>query len=326
MNYIKIPGIETKVSRIGLGTWAIGGWMWGGTDEAQSIQTIIAAFGKGINIIDTAPIYGFGRAEEIVGKVISEFGERKNIVIATKVGLEWKNGRVVRNSSSRRILKELDDSLKRLRTDYIDIYQVHWPDCEAPIEETARAMKNLYDTGKIRAIGVSNFSPKQMDKFRTAAPLHISQSPYNLFERMIEDDILPYCRKNNIILLTYGSLCRGLLTGKMKPETTFIGDDLRKTDPKFKSPRFLQYLKAVEKLDNFAQNRYHKQVLHLAIRWLLDQIGVGVALWGARKPGQLEPVEEVMGWHLDDDARRQIDNILKETIPELLDSEFMAPF
>ncbi|AMM41146.1 general stress protein [Candidatus Desulfofervidus auxilii] len=325
MEYIQIKGTDLNVSRIGLGTWAIGGWLWGGTDEKTSIRTIHAALEKGINLIDTAPVYGFGVSEEIVGKAISEYKNREEIVIATKVGLEWKEGKIFRNSSKQRILKEIDESLKRLKTDYIDIYQVHWPDPLIPIEETAQAMYELYKEGKIKAIGVSNYSPEQMDVFRQVAPLHTAQPPYNLFERGIEKDVLPYCRKHAIITLMYGSLCRGLLSGRMRLETKFKGDDLRNIDPKFQSPRYSQYLKAVELLDQFAQKNYSKRVIHLALRWLLDQPGVSVALWGARRPEQLEPVDEIFGWSLDAQAKEAIDRIINESIKDPVGPEFMAP-
>ncbi|RKX62049.1 MAG: general stress protein [Thermodesulfobacteriota bacterium] len=325
MEYIQIKGTDLKVSRIGLGTWAIGGWLWGGTDEQISIRTIHAALAKGINLIDTAPVYGFGVSEEIVGKAISEYKNRDKIVIATKVGLEWQNKKIFRNSSKQRILKEIDDSLKRLKTDYIDIYQVHWPDPLIPIEETAQVMYELYKQGKIKAIGVSNYSPEQMEVFRQVAPLHTAQPPYNLFERGIENDVLPYCRKHQITTLMYGSLCRGLLSGRMKLDTKFKGDDLRNIDPKFQPPRYAQYLKAVELLDQFAQKNYGKRVIHLALRWLLDQPGVSVALWGARRPEQLEPVDEVMGWSLDTEAKKTIDRIINENIKDPIGPEFMAP-
>lgn len=325
MEYIRISGTNIEVSRIGLGTWAIGGWMWGGTDEEESIRTIHAALDRGINLIDTAPVYGFGRSEEIVGKAVEEYGNRENIIIATKAGIEWKNERVSRNSTRERIFKEIEDSLKRLKTEYIDIYQVHWPDPLVPIEETAKAMRQLMEEERIRAIGVSNYSPEQMDKFREEAPLHTSQPPYNLFERDIEDDVLPYCHKNSITLLTYGALCRGLLTGKMKPDTRFTGDDLRKIDPKFKPPRYEQYLDAVKNLDDFAQKNYNRRILYLAVRWILDQPGTGVALWGARRPQQIESADEVMGWKLDYRAIRQIDSILERIIKDPVGPEFMAP-
>src|SRR5713226_7052870 len=270
MERTDIPGTSLKVSPVAIGTWAIGGWMWGGTDEAQSVSTIRAALEHGINIIDTAPVYGFGRSEEIVGKAIAEGHLRSRVLIATKVGLQWEGGKVSRNASRARILREVEDSLRRLRTDYIDIYQVHWPDPLVTIEETADAMLMLLAQGKIRAIGVSNFSVLQMERFRRFAPLHVLQPPYNLFERGIETDLLPYCRKNKISMLGYGALCRGLLSGRMQANTVFDGDDLRRTDPKFVKPRFAQYLAAVQRLDGLAQ-RYGMRVIHLAVRWMLDQ-------------------------------------------------------
>jgi aryl-alcohol dehydrogenase-like predicted oxidoreductase len=324
MELAPIPGTSLEVSRVALGTWAIGGWMWGGTDEAESISTIRAALDHGINVIDTAPAYGFGRSEEIVGKAIAENGLRSRVIIATKTGLEWEHGRVFRNASRARIMSEIEDSLRRLRTDYIDVYQVHWPDPLVPIEETAEAMLTLYSQDKIRAIGVSNFSIQQMERFRRVAPLHVLQPPYNLFERGIETDVLPYCRRNKIATFGYGALCRGLLSGRMRADTTFEGDDLRHTDPKFLEPRFAQYLAAVERLDRLAQRRFGKRVIHLAIRWVLDQ-GITTALWGARHPEQLHPVDEVAGWWLDAPAKAEIDRILRETITDPVGPEFMAP-
>src|ERR1700690_4190511 len=248
MESAAITGTSLKVSRVAIGTWALGGWMWGGTDEAESIVTIRAAVEHGINVIDTAPVYGFGRSEEIVGKAIAEGDLRSDVVIATKTGLEWNNGKVFRNAQRARIIREVEDSLRRLRTDYIDVYQVHWPDPLIAVEETAEAMLTLFNQGKIRAIGVSNFSVDQIKRFRRVAPLHVLQPPYNLFERGIEADLLPYCRDNNIAMFGYGALCRGLLSGRMKAGTVFGGDDLRRTDPKFREPRFAQYVVAVRKL------------------------------------------------------------------------------
>jgi aryl-alcohol dehydrogenase-like predicted oxidoreductase len=152
MEFAPIRGTSLKVSRVAIGTWAIGGWMWGGTDEAESVATVRAAFDHGINVVDTAPVYGFGRSEEIVGKALAEGRLRSRVVIATKVGLEWRDGRVFRNASRQRIFHEIEDSLRRLRTDRIDIYQVHWPDPLVTIEETAEAMHTLFEQGKIRAI------------------------------------------------------------------------------------------------------------------------------------------------------------------------------
>src|SRR6202166_4684594 len=265
MELTAIPGTSLKVSPVAIGTWAIGGWMWGGTDEAESIATIRTAFEHGINIVDTAPVYGFGRSEEIVGRAIAEGRLRSDVLIATKAGLQWDGGRVARNASRARILREVEDSLRRLRTDYIDIYQVHWPDPLVTIEETAEAMRTLLEQGKIRAIGVSNFSVIQMERFRRVAPLHVLQPPYNLFERAIETDLLPYCRKNQIATLGYGALCRGLLSGRMRPDTVFGGDDLRRNDPKFVAPRFVQYRAAVQRLDRLPPPSFGKRVHHPAV-------------------------------------------------------------
>jgi aryl-alcohol dehydrogenase-like predicted oxidoreductase len=324
MEFSEIPETSIRMSRIGLGTWAIGGWMWGGTDEEESIKTIHTAVERGVKLIDTAPAYGFGRSEEIVGRAIADGRLRSRVVIATKVGLEWKGGEVFRNASRDRIKREVADSLRRLRTDYIDIYQVHWPDPLASIEETAEAMQTLFDQGKIRAIGVSNFSVAQIERFRRVAKLHIVQPPYNLFEREIEAELMPYCGQSRLATLTYGALCRGLLSGKLREDAHFEGDDLRLTDPKFQPPRFAQYLTAVRRLDQFASDNYHKRVIHLAVRWILDQ-GATTALWGARHPGQLLPIDEVFDWSLDAAAKAEIDRILRESIADPVGPEFMAP-
>jgi aryl-alcohol dehydrogenase-like predicted oxidoreductase len=327
MEYVNIPATNLPASRIGIGTWAIGGWMWDGTDEELSIRTICAALERGVTLIDTAPIYGQGRSEDIVGRALERFGSRDRVVVATKAGVEWtRNGEVIRNSSRARILEEIGDSLARLRTDYIDVYQVHWPDPLVPIEETAEALHRLYKQARIRAIGVSNYSVQQMDVFRSVAPLHTAQPPYNLFEREAEEKhVLPYCHWHGIATLTYGALCRRLLSGRMHTGTHFGGDDLRQLDPKFRVPRYAQYLDAVARLKRFARDRYGKSVLALAVRWVIEQPGVHVALWGARTPQHLAPLDEVFGWSLDGEGHRQIDAILRDAIHDPVGPEFMAP-
>ena len=315
-------GVET--SRIGLGTWAIGGWMWGGTDEKEAIATIQTAVEMGVTLIDTAPVYGFGNSEEIVGKALAQGGLRAKAQIATKLGLAWKDGKVFRDSRKERIAQEIEDSLRRLQTDVIDLYQVHWPDLETPFEETAEALQKLLDQGKIRAIGVSNYSPAQMDAFAKVAQLSSVQPPYNLFERDIEKDVLPYSAKTGLTVLSYGALCRGLLSGRINAETTFNGDDLRNRDPKFQPDTLPRYSAAVQALDTLARERFGKDVLALAVRWVLDQ-GPTVALWGARHPRQLDAIASVSGWTLDADTKREIDAILQRTVPEPIGPEFMAP-
>lgn len=326
MEKVTLDGLDKEVSRIGLGTWAIGGWLWGGTDERRSIETILAALERGITLIDTAPVYGFGVSEEIVGKALEEFGNRDQVVLSTKVGLEWRDGKVFRNSTPERIRKEVEDSLRRLRVERIDIYHVHWPDPLVPYEKTAETLQKLKEEGKIAAAAVSNYDPQQMEAFRKETTLSVLQPPYNLFERGIESEILPYCQKpdRKVALMTYGALCRGLLSGRMTGDTTFGEGDLRSWDPKFTEPRFGQYLEAVRRLDELARERHGKRVIHLAVRWILDQ-GVEMALWGGRSPEQIEPVEEMMGWSLTVEDLQAIDRVLEETVRDPVGPEFMAP-
>lgn len=324
MESIDIGKSGVKTSRIGLGTWAIGGWMWGGTDEKEAIATIRSAVEQGVTLIDTAPVYGFGNSEEIVGKALAEGGLRAKAQIATKVGLAWKDGKVFRDSRKARLEEEIHDSLRRLQTDVIDLYQVHWPDLETPFEETAEVLQRLLEQGKIRAIGVSNYSPQQMDAFAKVARLDAVQPPYNLFERDIERDVLPYASQNGVTVLSYGALCRGLLSGKISTETQFNGDDLRNRDPKFQPAHLPHYVAAVEALDKLARERFGKDVLALAVRWVLDQ-GPTIALWGARHPRQLEAIASVSGWSIDDDTKKEIDAILQRTVPQPIGPEFMAP-
>ena len=322
---IKCENIPIPVSRIGLGTWAIGGWMWGGTDEKDAIQTLQHSIDHGINLIDTAPVYGFGNSEEIVGKALAEGGRRDKAVVATKVALEWVDGKVYRNSTPARIKAEVEDSLRRLRTDRIDLYQVHWPDPLVPIEETAQALLDLQKEGKVLALGVSNYTPEQMDAFRKVAPLHSTQPPYNIFERGIEADVLPYALEHGIIVLSYGAICRGLLSGKVTRERKFGGDDLRQRDPKFLPPRFEQYLAAVDRLSAYAKEKHGRSVLAFAIRWILDRGDKMTALWGARSTNQLLAVEEAMGWNLTAADYEEVDKILADTVKDPVGPEFMAP-
>jgi len=316
---------DIRSSRIGLGTWAMGGFQWGGSDDDESVRTIHAALDRGITLIDTAPAYGFGHSEAVIGRAIAERGRRDEVVLATKAGLEQRGQSLFRNSTRKQIFAEIELSLQRLRTDYIDLYQVHWPDLDTPYEETAKAMLDLKQAGKIRAIGVSNYSIEAMERFRRVAPLNSAQPPLNLFERQAQRNILPWCREQGVATLTYGALCRGLLSGAINDKTKFQGDDLRKTDPKFQPPRFQQYLQAVNLLDQYARERFGKNVLVLAVRWVLDQPGVSVALWGASHPAELDPLNDILGWHLDSVALAHIDAVLAKSIKDPIGPEFMAP-
>ena len=203
---------------------------------------------------------------------------------------------------------------------------MHWPDPATPIDETANALRSLHEAGKVRAIGVSNFSAAQLDEFTKFAPLHTVQPPYNLFERAAERDVLPYARTHDIATLTYGALCRGLLGGKMREDTTFPKGDLRSSDdPKFQPPRFAQYLRAVKRLDELAQAKFGKRVIHLAVRWVLDQPGVSVALWGARHPDQVDVLPEIFDFSIDAQTQTEIEQIVAQEVKDPVGPEFMAP-
>lgn len=317
-----------KLSRIALGTWAIGGDLWGGADEEESIQTIHTAIEQGINIIDTAPGYGSGTSETYVGRALNQNKKRDQVLISTKVGLQFqRDGSVVRNLTQDFILEDLHRSLKRLQTDYVDLYFIHWPDPLVPIEETAKTMARLYNEGKIRAIGVSNFNQEQCTLFRQAAPCHFCQPPYNIFERNAEKQgLLDYCKKEKILLMTYGVLCRGLLSGKMEKTRVFKDSDLRKSlDPKFSSPVFEEYLEAAQEISALAQKNYGKTLLEFSVRWVLDK-GPDIAIWGARRPAQLAPLQNLFNWKISIQTMQEVDTILKRTIKHPQDpAAFMGP-
>lgn len=324
MEYTHIPPLSTKVSRIGLGTWSIGGALWGGTNENEAIDTLLSAFEKGINLVDTAPGYGNGVSEEIVGKAIKKYGNREKIVLATKCGLNLETKNVFRDSRKSFLQKEIENSLRRLQVDVIDIYQIHWPDPKTPLEETATFLKELLQQGKIKAIGVSNFSIEQMVEFQKYAPLHVLQAPFNIFENELADKTLPYCLKQGISILGYSSLCRGLLSGKMSKEREFKGDDLRKEmDPKFKEPQFSEYLKVANNLKVWAEQR-KRPLSALAVRWVLDS-QLSSALWGARKPEQLNDMDAALGWNLSPEDFQEVDQIVKNGLKHPVGPEFMAP-
>jgi aryl-alcohol dehydrogenase-like predicted oxidoreductase len=323
MEFFTLNG--ARVSRIGLGTWAIGGDEWGDVTDSDAVATCLAMFEHGINLIDTAPIYGHGRAEELVGKVMRQHGHREKFYVATKAGLEWNARGVFANSEPTRLRREFEDSLQRLHAEYVDLYQIHWPDTTLPVERAAEVLLGLYEEQRIRAIGVSNFSVAQMEAFRGVAPLHSNQPPYNLFERAIDDEVLSYCRERGIAVLTYSSLCRSLLAGRLRTDTKFPQGDVRLVDPKFQPPRFEQYLEAVARLDQFARRNYGKHVLELAARWVLDRPGVSAALWGAKRPEQLNAVDGIFGWKVDDAAMAEMDAIVRDSVHDPVGPEYLTP-
>lgn len=289
-----------KVSPIIFGAWAAGGWYWGPQDDADSIRAIHAALDAGVNCIDTAPIYGMGHSEEVVGKAIQ--GRRDKVLIATKCGLRWDTPgegsnpwtykaldgterTVVRNLRKHAIIAEAEQSLKRLGTDAIDLYQCHWPDPSAPIAETMEAMLALKEQGKIRAIGVSNFTPEMMAECLRHAHLASDQPKYSLLARDIEADVLPFCRKHGIGVIVYSPLEQGLLTGKVTMGRTFPEGDYRSGRPWFQPANRRRVLEALEKIRPIADT--HGATLgQLALAWTIAQPGVTAAIVGARSPAQ----------------------------------------
>jgi aryl-alcohol dehydrogenase-like predicted oxidoreductase len=320
-----------QVSRIGLGTWEIGGTEWGAVPDEVAIATCLGAVERGINLIDTAPIYGYGRSEEIIGKAMRAHGRREDFYIATKAGLQWTARGVFANSIATRLRSELEASLRRLGADYIDLYQVHWPDTRTPIAETAALLAEFQREGKVSALGVSNFSVAQMEEFRRAAPLASNQPPYNLFDRAMDEEgveaqsIREWCKEHDVAILTWSTLCRSLLAGRVTRGMKFAEGDIRRVDPKFQEPRFSQYITAVERLATFASERFGKSVLELAVRWVLDRPGVSVALWGAKRPEQLDAVSGVLGWKLDAASMAEIDGIIGESVTDSIGPEYLTP-
>ena len=255
MENVRFGQTDLEVSVLVLGTWVTGGWAWGGADESESLKAILRALELGINFVDTAPVYGFGRSERIVGTSLERVGRTREIVIATKCCLEWdEKENIRRNASPARIQQEIDQSLERLGLDYIDLYQIHWPDTKTPFETSMETMLRLQEKGKIRYVGVSNFNREQIMACQHVGQVHSLQPPYNLFERETERELLPFCQSNGIATMAYGGLCRGLLTGKFSGHETFPRGDLRRADPKFKPDRFKQYINAVDELRNWPES------------------------------------------------------------------------
>jgi len=313
-----------KVSRLVQGTWVTGGWAWGGSDEKESLLAILRALELGINFIDTAPVYGFGKSEEIVGRAIGQWG-REKVTVATKCGLEWdQRRRIRRNSRPERIMLEAEQSLQRLGVDCIDLLQVHWPDPEVPFENSMHALIKLQEQGKIRCFGLSNFSREQaMESLRTG-PIYSIQPPYNIFERQAEKEVLPFCIENEIPTLVYGGLCRGLLTGKFTGNETFPKGDLRRADPMFKPDRFKKCADAVNKIKAVAAE-YGKTPAQFALRWAIHQPGVTCVIAGARTAKQAEENAGALDWEIRSIDFIRLDEILAELTGESTGTASASP-
>ena len=315
-------GIEASV--IGFGAWAIGGWLWGGTDEQESIAAIQAALDNGITLIDSAPAYGFGKSEEIIGKAIKG-RKREDIVLATKCGWVWhvekgvfrgelEGHKVYFYSGEESLRFEVERSLKLLQTDYIDLYQVHWQDTTTPIEKTVAALLKLKEEGKIRAIGFSNVTPEQFDQYVAAGQVDSDQEMFSMLDRQHEETLIARCRKNELAFLAYSPMGSGLLTGKMSPKRVFAEGDRRGEKPRFSVENRERVLAMLEEFQPIAK-KYDATLGQLAIAWTFSQPGVSHVLCGARNPKQAMENAAAGDIVLHDDDIQAINVILAKHAP-----------
>lgn len=312
----KLGWTDLELSVIGLGTWAIGGggWKfgWGPQDDEASVRTIWKALDAGINWIDTAAVYGLGHSEEVVGKAIKDLSQRP--IIATKCGLTWnEKDEIINCLKKESVKKEAENSLRRLQVEVIDLYQIHWPIPDEQIEEGWEAISELIEEGKVRYGGVSNFSVSQMQRVQKIHPIASLQPPYSMFRREIEKEILPFCASNNVGVIVYSPMQKGLLTGKVNPEwvSKLPPDDHRRNDPMFQEPQLTVNMECVEKLKRIAE-KHGKSLSHLAIAWVLRREEVTAAIVGARSPEQIAETALAGDWELDEATISEIETILAE--------------
>jgi aryl-alcohol dehydrogenase-like predicted oxidoreductase len=300
MDTRKLGNTDIQISEIAFGAWAIGGWMWGGSDAADAVKAIETGIDNGMTTIDTASVYGFGFSEELVGKAIK--GKRDKVQILTKFGMEWnrkegeyffdtkddsgKEIQIYKWAAKKKVLSDCDDSLKRLKTDYIDLFQIHWPDATTPVSETMEALEMLIASGKIRSGGVCNYPPDLMAEACNTFKLASNQVSYSMVKRDIEKDVVPYCIKNNISIFAYSPLQRGLLTGKIRPGHKFNEGDSRPATPYYKEPNMSRILDFLEKLKPIAEG-YNATLSQVVLNWTIQQPGITCALAGARNPAQV---------------------------------------
>ena len=325
MEYRQLGTSDVHVSEIILGTWAIGGWMWGGTDDDAAIAAIRKSIDIGMTSIDTAPMYGFGHSEEVIGKAIE--GRRDQVQLLTKYCLRWdlEEGtyyfdtklpdgtptKVHRNARKHSIMKEVEDSLRRLGTDYIDVYQCHWPDFSTPYEETMEAMDELLKQGKIRAAGVSNFDTEMMQRCLSVVHIASNQPPYSMLKREIENDVLPFCIQNNIGVIVYSPLQNGILSGRVTMDRSFPASDLRHSSPYYKPENRRRILEFLDRIRPIAE-AHNATLAQLVINWTIHRPGVTAALVGARNPQQVKENAAAAELSVADEQVAQIDALLDE--------------
>jgi aryl-alcohol dehydrogenase-like predicted oxidoreductase len=304
-----------RTAPISLGTWQFGG-EWGAFDEGEATATIRRALELGITLFDTAQAYGFGVSERVLGRALADVlrDRREDVVIATKGGLRIEGSRMLRDSSPAWLRRGVEESLRTLGVDHIDLYQLHWPDRETPAEATGEALRRMVDEGRIRHVGVSNFSPAQMDDLSRTLPVETLQPPYHLFRRDVEADVLPYAREHDMGVLAYGPLAHGLLGGRMGEATTFAPGDWRGASPDFRGEPFRRNLEVAGELERFAAERGWT-LPGLAVAWTLAHPAVHVTILGARRPEQLEALVGAAGIRLGDDDLAEIDRIMAAAAP-----------
>jgi len=296
MRYRKIGNSDLEVSTVALGTWVFGGDCWGEADDSMSMRVVEQAIEKGINFIDTAPIYGNGRSEEVIGRAIRKKAGR--VVIATKCGLEQKGRSIRVDLSAGFIRKEIENSLRRLGVETVDLYQCHWPDENTPLDETFGELKSLVEEGKVRYIGVSNFSRELLERALLIAPVKSNQMQYSLFDRTIEKDLVPFCEGKGVSILSYGSLGGGILTGKYKAPPNFPKGDVRSFFYQYyREPFWSKAGNFVSVLDGIA-GKHKAPVSDVAINWVLSRPGIASCIAGCRTPAQLEQNVKAPDWEL----------------------------
>lgn len=326
----RLGNSDLMITPIAFGAWAIGGWMWGGAEKKDAIEALETSINLGMTTIDTAPVYGFGQSEEIVGEVIK--GKREKVQILTKYGLRWEGKKgefyfpskdnegkavdIYRYAAKDSVIKECEESLKRLGTDYIDLYQIHWSDPTTPVEETMEAMNILIDQGKIRYAGVCNYNDALLARSVKYTNVISNQVPYNMVRRDIENDVVPFCLERNIGILAYSPMQRGLLTGKFSPSYKFNEGDSRPDTPYFQSENIKRVNKFLEKIRTIANDK-NASLAQLVLRWTIEQPGITCALAGARDPEQVKDNLGALKFNLTHEEIIQINDELNHLKLEL---------
>lgn len=312
MRNVRLGKTELDVSAIALGTWAYGG-DWGPFDQREATATIRRALEVGVTLFDTAQAYGFGASERVLAEALWDAVPRDQVIVATKGGLRLEGDKLLRDASPEWLRSGIESSLENLSTDYVDLYQVHWPDVHTPPEETAQVLEELISEGKIRHAGVSNYDPAEMDRLAAYGRVETVQPAYHMFHRDIEDDVLPYAAAHDLGVLVYGPLAHGLLAGRMDGETTFPAEDWRSHSADFTGDTFMENLRVVERLKEFAGAR-GIPLAQLAVAWTLANPAVDAAIVGARRPSQVEDLAPAADIELSPSDAEEIERMLSGAV------------